>query len=363
MRGNGAASVTPASSSRPLHNLRSSRFEAFAVERAIAADPDLSLLGWVAASQQPTDSLPLSGDFLLWESSINEQIWRRCCKCCTIFVTPCSPLTKTASVFHAWASPTLKERSPGRNVPTGVICVSPLCFGARFLFREQLRPSRHLAFFLPGTWEKKAVGQRILAPEDEWAFAGCKPADLTFSPQRDFSRSLHPPWPASLCGCERSGPFRGERRQRVVLQCTASWAQITRSWQAYTTTPPPPSLRSSVHPAQTWMPIFSASCLALWRSWVWNGLPQRNRPVATWMTGSCRGAARPLVNELYHSFLRSTTRLQGLGVHPTRPAYVPLLPPPSLRSTAQKKKVMTACLHWSLPAHSHLLEGKSRSPV
>ncbi len=39
------------------------------------------------------------------------------------------------------------------------------------------------------------------------------------------------------------------------------------------------------------------------------GLHQRNHPVATWMYGSCRGAIRPLVNELHHSFLKSTTRL------------------------------------------------------
>ncbi len=45
----------------------------------------------------------------------------------------------------------------------------------------------------------------------------------------------------------------------------------------------------------------------LWRSLVWNALLQRNRPVATWMNGSCRGAARPLVKELCHSSQRSMT--------------------------------------------------------
>ncbi len=38
---------------RRLQELCSSRLKAFAVERAIAADPDLSLLGRLAASQQP----------------------------------------------------------------------------------------------------------------------------------------------------------------------------------------------------------------------------------------------------------------------------------------------------------------------
>ncbi len=64
------------------------------------------------------------------------------------------------------------------------------------------------------------------------------------------------------------------------------------------------------------------------------------------MNGSCQGAIRPLVNELHHSFRRSTTRLKSLVVQPTHPTYVPLLPPPSLRSTVQKKKVTIACLPW-----------------
>ncbi len=41
------------------------------------------------------------------------------------------------------------------------------------------------------------------------------PAVNPWTPQRDFSCSFHPPWPASLCGCERSGLVRGERWRRV----------------------------------------------------------------------------------------------------------------------------------------------------
>ncbi len=61
---------------------------------------------------------------------------------------------------------------------------------------------------------------------------------------------------------------------------------------------------------------------------------------------SCRGASRPIVNELHHSSQRSTMRSPNLGVHPTRATYVPLFPPPSLWSTERKKKNMTACLPW-----------------
>ncbi len=80
----------------------------------------------------------------------------------------------------------------------------------------------------------------------------------------------------------------------------------------------------------------------LWRSWVWNGLPQKNCPVAFWMNGYCRCTVSPLDNELRHSSQRFMMRSPSLGMHPTHP--VPLLPLPSLRSTAQKKKVTTACL-------------------
>ncbi len=75
---------------------------------------------------------------------------------------------------------------------------------------------------------------------------------------------------------------------------------------------------------QAWMPIFSASCITLWKSWVWNGLPQRNLPVASWINGSCRGAVRPLDNELRHSSQRFMMS-PSLGVLQTHPAYLPRL--------------------------------------
>ncbi len=93
--------------------------------------------------------------------------------------------------------------------------------------------------------------------------------------------------------------------------------QMPRSCRARTMTLPPRSLRSPAHPAQAWTPIFSVSCLTLWRSWVWNGLPHRNHPVGAWMSGSCRGAVRPLDNKLHHSSQRFTTRSPSLGMHPT----------------------------------------------
>ncbi len=122
-----------------------------------------------------------------------------------------------------------------------------------------------------------------------------------------------------------------------------------------------------LYPAQAWTPIFSASCLTLWRR-VWNGLPQRNRSVATWMNGSCWCAARLLVNNLHYSSQRSTMRSPNLDMHPTRPAYVPLLPLPSLRSKARKKKDTTACFPWMsqwprISAHPRPLVGRQKPPT
>ncbi len=129
-----------------------------------------------------------------------------------------------------------------------------------------------------------------------------------------------------------------------------------------------PAPLHSAHTTQAWTPIFSTSFLTLWRSWVWNGLPQMKRPVAAWMNGSCQGAAKPLVNELRHSSQWSTTRSPNLGMHPTRTAYVPLLPPPSLRSTVRKKKDTTACLPWMsqwppISARPGPLAGRQKPPT
>ncbi len=144
--------------------------------------------------------------------------------------------------------------------------------------------------------------------------------------------------------------------------------QMRRNCRVRTTTPAPCNLCSPAYSAQAWTPIFSASCLTLWRSWVWNGLSQRNSPVAAWMNGSCRSIARPLVNELRHSSQRSMIRSPNLGVQPTHHGYMPLLPLPSLRSTARMKKDMTARFTWMSPwpcisAHPRPLAGRQKPPT
>ncbi len=136
----------------------------------------------------------------------------------------------------------------------------------------------------------------------------------------------------------RFPPFSSPARTSIPLWLRAIWSHSEEAITARWMTACHWRLRRS------W--IFSTSCLTLWRSWVWNGLPQMKRPVAAWMNGSCRGTAKPLVNELRHSSQWSTTRSTNFGMHPNRTAYVPLLPPPSLRSTARKKKDVTACLPW-----------------
>ncbi len=135
----------------------STRLEAFAVERAIAGDPDLTLLGRLAASQQPAVAGPR---------------------------IPCRyPATLSS------------DNSSERANFFGVVANAML-----FLSLLQGSPARRWQT-LPGTCKEKAAGQRISALGDEWAYASCTV----------FTRSLHPPGPASLCGCERSGLIRWKR--------------------------------------------------------------------------------------------------------------------------------------------------------
>ncbi len=62
------------------------------------------------------------------------------------------------------------------------------------------------------------------------------------------------------------------------------------------TDPAPSGLPAPPKPG--WMPNFSMSSQKRMKSWVWSGLHQRSRPLpAVWMSGFCRGAARPLNND------------------------------------------------------------------
>ncbi len=181
-----------------------------------------------ACSSWSTDSLPLSGDFSSENSSIRSHFFgvvanatpflslmqgsparrwqtRRVC-----FMLGCRPRWNSA---HQDGMST--ERREERLMSPQWWHESLLSvLAASFLFREQPRPSRPPAFFLPGTYKEKAAGQRISALGDEWAYAGCTPAYLTLSPQRVFTCSLHQPGPASLCGCEQSGLIRWKQWRR-----------------------------------------------------------------------------------------------------------------------------------------------------
>ncbi len=112
----------------------------------------------------------------------------------------------------------LKQRSPRWNVTTVRIWVSPLWARGSLSFQRATHPLHPPALSSQGPASEKAAGQSISAAGDEWAFAGCKPAHLTLSPQRDFSHSLHLPWPESLCSCEQSGLVRWEQWWQVGLQ-------------------------------------------------------------------------------------------------------------------------------------------------
>ncbi len=134
-----------------------------------------------ACSSWSTDSLPLSCDFLYRELLYKSKFrWR--CKCCDVFVTHagllCTPLTNTASGFHAWALPALKQHSPGRNVTTAVTWIirqGGLSSKRLFTLAERLlRWAQHnlrllRAEHVPG---KLNLGADMLSrsnvPSDEW---------------------------------------------------------------------------------------------------------------------------------------------------------------------------------------------------
>ncbi len=143
-----------------------------------------------------TDSLPLSGDSLFRELLYKSTFLRRC-----------------------WALPMLETALIGTECHhCGDVSLSSLRSRLAFFSESNPAPRSPPGFFLPGTCEEKAVGQRISAFGDEWAYTGCIPAYLTLSAQRVFTLSLHPPRPASLCGCKQSGLIRWKRWRRDGLQ-------------------------------------------------------------------------------------------------------------------------------------------------
>ncbi len=232
--------------------------------------------------------------------------------------------------------------------------------GMRLVVKHRLRTRQ--GGVSRGSYEEKLKGQRISALGDEWAYTGV-PTHTSLSPKREFSPILftHPDQHPSAAASDLvsfGGSDDGEMDNSLSLVASDA-EELSGSYHS------PAPLHSASHPVQAWTLIFSVSCLILWRSWDWNGLPQRNRPVSACMNGSFQGATRPLVNELRHSSQRFTTRSPNHGVHPTHPAYLPLLPPPPLQSTAWNKKDTTTCLTWMsqwprISAHPQTLAGRQK---
>ncbi len=76
------------------------------------------------------------------------------------------------------------------------------------------------------------------------------------------------------------------------------------------------------------MPNFSASSQRRWKRCVWSGLHQKGHLAAVWMSGSFRGAVRPLIRDPRHSSLKFTTSSRDHDSPPTPLASVlPLHPP------------------------------------
>ncbi len=163
-------------------------------------------------------------------------------------------------------------------------------------------------------------------------------------PTESFHPFSSPTRLPSLCGCKRSGLIR--------------W----KLCRPRTMTPPPCILPNASSPGMDAELFLTNAVEELGLEWS----PQRNHPVAAWMNGSCQGRCQAPRHRASPFSQRSTTRSPILGVHPTCPAYVPRLLPPSPRSTARKKKDATTCLAWMSQwlcisvCQGHWLEGKTR---
>ncbi len=94
---------------------------------------------------------PVRSKKALLEEQISVQ---RCYKCCAFIVRragiPCTLMTITPSMFHAWGNPKLMLRSAGLIARTYERFSLSSLRSQLASFREQLRPSRPSIFFLPG---------------------------------------------------------------------------------------------------------------------------------------------------------------------------------------------------------------------
>ncbi len=186
-----------------------------------------------------------------------------------------------------------------------------------FLFRARRRPSCPPLFFLPGTCEEKAAGQRIEQPvTSELTLAQCPHASP--SPQREHSPVLftqHDQRPSATWSC--------------LVWVTLKW-MTTFLWQFQTRKsyralwPNPPSCRHLLRakPDSEWMK-------SLWQRLSMSsgpkGLRLRNHLAAGWTSGFIRSAIRLSANSCPPSSQKYTTSSQNRGVPPTRLASVLLL--------------------------------------
>ncbi len=151
-------------------------------------------------SSWSTDSLPLSSDSLFRELLYKSTFLRRCL---ALPMLGCRP--RWNSTHRDWMSPLRWRES----------LLSALA--ASFLFREQPRPSQPSRFFPTRDLRGKSSGAEDLSVQ-RWVSLHRLYLRVPHSLRWVFTRSLHPPGPASLCVFNRSGLIQWKRWRRDGLQ-------------------------------------------------------------------------------------------------------------------------------------------------
>ncbi len=153
----------------------------------------------ISCSDQLADSLiPCGYTVRSKKALLKEQISaQRCCKCRAVIVRcagiPCTLMTLTLSVCHAWGNPTVMLRSAGRIARiVSVFSLASLHSWLAF-FSESDSTPRTLPFSSSQGSVRKNSGHRIWAAGDKRAHVASIPACLAVTAEGESLATAGPP--------------------------------------------------------------------------------------------------------------------------------------------------------------------------